>query len=113
MKSAYISDNQHLYLQNLVFFINQELVKKVRVLNYTQLERLARDKHSSLLVPIVNMRTKLIVTNMTPESSTVDRLLNTDIVNFFGLKTQIKCFITKLWKEQLNDRQRYFLRSES
>jgi len=61
------------------------------------------------------MRRKLIVTNMTPEFSIVDMLLNTEMATLslanmlaYCLKMQIKCFITKLWKEQLNEKHRYF-----
>jgi hypothetical protein len=45
---------QWLYLQSLFFFITCKWAQSARVLHYTRLEKLARDKHSSLVDPFVS-----------------------------------------------------------
>ncbi len=42
------------YSQHLIFFITYECAQLARVLDYATSERLANDKHSSLLGPFVN-----------------------------------------------------------
>ncbi len=46
--------NNGSYSQHFIFFVTCEWVQQARVLQYTRLERLARDKHSSLLGPFVS-----------------------------------------------------------
>ncbi len=41
------------YSQHFTSFVNYEWAQEARVLNYTWLERLSRDKHSSLLGPFI------------------------------------------------------------
>ncbi len=42
------------YSQHFVFFVTNHWTQKARVLHYTSLERLARDKHSNLLNPFIS-----------------------------------------------------------
>ncbi len=46
--------DQGAYSQHFIFFITCHWTKLARVLHYTRLERLAWDKHSSLLGPLVS-----------------------------------------------------------
>jgi hypothetical protein len=45
-----------LFSQHSIFFLTYELAKYARVLNYTELERLTRDKHTSLLGPFLSYK---------------------------------------------------------
>jgi hypothetical protein len=44
---------QGLYSQHFIFYVSHSWAQEARVLRYTGLKRYARDKHSSLLGPIV------------------------------------------------------------
>ncbi len=46
---------------NFIFFITYGSVYHARVLQYTKQERLARDKQSSLLVPLVSYEVKRLL----------------------------------------------------
>jgi hypothetical protein len=43
-----------IYSQHFIFFLPFKMAKKARVLHYIRLEKLVRDKHSSLSGPCLN-----------------------------------------------------------
>jgi len=43
-----------LYTQRVTFFVTYEWAQYARVLHYTRLEELVRNKHSSLWVPFIS-----------------------------------------------------------
>jgi hypothetical protein len=53
---------QEPYSQHFVFFVTYEWTWQARVLQKTTLERLAREKHSSLLEPFVSYEKKFVNT---------------------------------------------------
>jgi len=45
-----------LYSQHFIFFVTFYWAQKARVVYYTRLERLVRDKHSSLVGPLISFK---------------------------------------------------------
>jgi hypothetical protein len=48
------SKSHWMYSQHFILFVTYELTQKARVLNYRKLEKLVREKHSSLLEQFVS-----------------------------------------------------------
>ncbi len=46
--------SQGMYSQHFILFVTYELTQRARVLNYSRLEKLVREKHSSLLEQFVS-----------------------------------------------------------
>jgi hypothetical protein len=55
------SRTQAFHSQHFTFFITQEWAQLSRVFHYTKLERLASDKHASLLGPFISYKEKKVL----------------------------------------------------
>ncbi len=69
---------QESYSQHLIFIVTYKRAKKVRVLNYTRLEKLASDKHSSLLGRFVSYKENVLLFGPWPSPQIKTRLERPD-----------------------------------
>ncbi len=52
---------QWLYTQHFIFFVTLKYTQQVRVLLYTRLKKLAKDKHSSILRPFMSYEENIVL----------------------------------------------------